>query len=365
MVPLQVPAATARKVFILGAGASTADGAPLQAGLFRRYAEIVARNPHGAHAEREGQLRTFFASFWGADIDSPNLATESFPTFEEALGLLQLAEVRGEFFKEFGALPHEGTRAKQIEQHLVETIAQVLDDALRGPSRVHATFVQSLERLTWLDSSDFVSLNYDLLADNALSNAGRAIEYGVRFRGVSAPPRATRLLKPHGSLNWLFCPTCNELDLYPGEKIVADILNGPHLVPCAVCLQPRRPILVPPTFFKAMSNYYLQQIWKSAEEVFFEAQHLIFCGYSFPDADIHFKYLLKRAEMNHSDPARRLEVFIVNEHPGKKDGARDAELERFIRFFRDKGLVRWTNLSFADLARDPVRYADPALWRPA
>ena len=27
-----------------------------------------------------------------------------------------------------------------------------------------------------------------------------------------------QLFKPHGSLNWLFCPTCNELEITPKEK---------------------------------------------------------------------------------------------------------------------------------------------------
>jgi hypothetical protein len=181
-------------------------------------------------------------------------------------------------------------------------------------------------------------------------------------------------------LNWLYCPACSALDLFPGEKIAAQILREPAAMTCHRCQEPRVPIIIPPTLFKVMSNFYLQQTWKKAEEVLRKADHLIFCGYSFPDADLHFKYLLKRAEINrcglhvgstklplshHFPPERQptnLEVFIVNEQHGKKPDAREAEKDRYLRFFRDKPLVHWTKLSFADFAASPASYADPVNW---
>ena len=102
------PAAEARKIVILGAGASAADGAPLQAGLFAKYAEIMRRKRDDVlHPSSEADLRTFFDLFWGVDIDSIDLAAQHFPTFEEALGLLEMADSRGEFFRNFGALQTE------------------------------------------------------------------------------------------------------------------------------------------------------------------------------------------------------------------------------------------------------------------
>src|ERR1019366_6333291 len=95
----------AKKAIILGAGASRADGAPLQADLFRRYAEIIQLDANNlVHAASENKLRTLFSRFWGADIDAKDLDQQRFPTFEEALGLLEMADSRGEFFKEFGGL---------------------------------------------------------------------------------------------------------------------------------------------------------------------------------------------------------------------------------------------------------------------
>jgi len=356
----------ANKVIILGAGASRADWAPLQGDLFRKYAEIVQRDAHNIlHAASEGELRTYFDFFWGADIDAPDLSTQHFPTFEEALGLLELANTRGEFFKSFGGLQTEATRAQEIRGHLVNLIALVLDDSLRLGAHTHDDLVTNLRTAGLMDKTAFLSFNYDLLIDNALSRVlGADPGYAVTFRSpITAAPATTTLLKVHGSLNWLFCPTCNQLDHFPGEKIVADILTDSARMTCAVCQEPRVPIVVPPTFFKVMSNFYLQQIWKKSEEILRDADHLVFCGYSFPDADLHFKYLLKRAEMNQPEhAAKQLEVIVVNENVGKNDEARKAEMDRYLRFFRNKGLVHWTKLSFSDFAAKPERYADPNCW---
>ena len=383
------PPAEARKVVVLGAGASAADGVPLQAGLFAKYAEIMRRKRDDLlHPSSEADLRTFFGLFWGVDLDSDNLAAQHFPTFEEALGLLEMADSRGEFFRNFGALQTEATRAQELRAHLTNLIATVLDHSTTTRPQEHVALIRHLQKTGWLDKTDFISLNYDLLLDNA-SRAVLGVEpdYHVEFSSITEDclPGGTntwkpRLLKIHGSLNWLYCPACSALDLFPGEKIVAQILREPTAMTCHRCQEPRVPILVPPTFFKVMSNFYLQQTWRKAEELLRNADHLIFCGYSFPDADLHFKYLLKREEINryglHGTPtelpvseafppehiASSLEVFIVNEHAGKQPLDRKAEQSRFLRFFRDKPLVHWTKLSFAEFAANPAAYADPANW---
>ena len=371
MRPLLKQPQNANKVIILGAGASAADGAPLQAGLFRRYADIIQRNQANmVHASSESELRTFFTLFWGANIDDPNWTAQHFPTFEEALGLLEMANARGEFFKGFGGLQTEANRGQEMRAHLSNLIAVVLDDALQKAPQTHTNLVAGLRNLQWMDKVAFLSFNYDLLIDNSVRTAlNTEPDYAVSFRSVqnAIPPAAgvkqPLLLKIHGSLNWLYCPTCNQLDCFAGEKIVAQIAYDPMPITCNVCQEPRVPILIPPTFFKVMSNFYLQQIWRKTEEMLREADHVIFCGYSFPDADIHFKYLLKRAEINKPEfSPKHLEVFIINEHPGKSSQQRDDEKNRFLRFFREKGLVRWTKLSFSDFATNPAAYAYSANW---
>ncbi len=368
--PIPPPYDQPLTVIFLGAGASAADGAPIQSKLFPDYFQSAAIQ-NRVDAEMKAALRTYFNRLWGIDVEG-GLADARFPTFEEVLGMLDIAEARGEAFRGFGDDPH-ATGLRELRNHLVALISLILQEKLQGECPNHRRLVQSLRSSGRLESASFVSLNYDILIDNAIERAsiddGRQAlpDYGVEFtpqpnRNGHPFPVASRLLKLHGSLNWLHCPTCNALALFPHHKVAADLPGGPWHFRCSVCHELQQPILIPPTFFKVMSNFFLQQIWKRAEEELRRAGRIVFCGYSFPDADLHVKYLLKRAEVNRNGEAPR--VFIVNEHKNKNDEARRTERERYARFFRRKNDVIWVNASFEDFADRPNVVDDKARCEP-
>ena len=346
-------------MIILGAGASRADGAPLQKELFPSYfSEYRARPVETGLAER---LSHFFDTFFGR-------ADDVYPTFEEALGVLDLALLRGESFR---GLPNTSTKPQiqQTRDDLTLLMARVIDWRLEERNRYHRALVSRLDREGRLRRTCFISLNYDILIDNALIEIypRHDIDYGVDFTnfhvarrraprtevtpgGVDQPwrpPRRTKavsLLKLHGSLNWLYCPACVQLSLTP--KVKGALVDKPE--PCRTCSTDMVPIVIPPTFFKVMSNFYLQQVWHAAEEVLANAKRLYFCGYSFPDADMHVKYLLKRAEVNRSDS--RFEIFVANECVDKRQEERNAEERRFRRYFCDGARVHYKKVSFETFA---------------
>src|SRR5260370_31306158 len=115
-------------VIFLGAGASAAEGAPTQASLFTKYgalAEDLDRKPEFHEMHRE--LATFFDTFFGVDLDHPQGTKRSFPTFEEALGIIELAIQREEQYRGFGSGsgPTDG-RLQALRQHLISLIAIIL-----------------------------------------------------------------------------------------------------------------------------------------------------------------------------------------------------------------------------------------------
>jgi hypothetical protein len=65
------------------------------------------------------ELETFFTFFFKADVDN-HLDTANFPTFEEALGLVDLAITREDSFKDFGnfQLLDQGSRLKAMSTNL-------------------------------------------------------------------------------------------------------------------------------------------------------------------------------------------------------------------------------------------------------
>ena len=364
-----------KTVIFLGAGASAAEGAPVQANLFREYFTSYRRRPEGTvFEEMDGELATYFLCFWGINVDDPNLdlAHTEFPTFEEALGLLEIAESRAEFFKDFSGLYPERTRGREMRSHLVNLIGRILHEKLETSLGHHTVLVSSIKEAGLLPSTTFIGLNYDILIDRAIiSETGSDPDYGVTVepedRQAYGPAEGggqhTKLLKLHGSLNWLLCPTCNVLFFDRYERAAVHLPEHVHRLSCPRCQEPRVPLIVPPTFFKVMSCHFLQCIWRQAEERLKEADRIIFCGYSFPDADVHLKYLLKRAEMNRPGGIQEApKVFIVNEHAGKRRSARRQECQRYQRFFRNKGLVHWTKLSFEDFALHPESVEEPSQW---
>ena len=74
------------EVIFLGAGASAADGAPIQSKLFKDY---FSNGPHQDAINDD--LSQFFKDFFGIDT-TLNIDGVEFPTFEEILGT-QLSEL--------------------------------------------------------------------------------------------------------------------------------------------------------------------------------------------------------------------------------------------------------------------------------
>lgn len=338
-------------VIILGAGASAADGAPLQSGLFRSY----FNHRHIQDDDLSNNLKRFFLDFFGIDVANLHEDTE-YPTFEEILGVLELAIARGESFKHYPLLP-ASPKIQTVRENMVFLIARILKETLGGGRSNHDALMRCLARQRTLKKTAFVSFNYDILIDNAITDFHDTVDldYGVQFTNFGRrndwhKPRTDRsilLYKLHGSLNWLYCPTCVTLTITPKEKAVSTLVESP--VPCGACESNMIPIVIPPTFFKVMSNYYLQQIWRRAEDTLTAANRLIFCGYSFPDADIHIKYLLKRVELNKGNTP---EIFILNNHPEKEDFQKVQEESRYRRFFSRKDKIHYLDFSFAEFCQN-------------
>jgi hypothetical protein len=96
-----------------------------------------------------------------------------------------------------------------------------------------------------------------------------------------------------------------------------------------------------------MANFHLRAVWRQAEVAFTQASRIVFCGYSLPDADMHVKYMLKRAEVNRGTTS---DVYVVNHHTGKDAQQGDEEASRYRRLFNDPKRVRYTRLSFPEFA---------------
>ncbi len=339
-------------IIFLGAGASRAEGAPLQADLFKEYFKLCKPTLDSRPGEKTlyNRMRKFFSDFFGININIDNLDKVSFPTFEEALGILEIAIRREELFRGWiSASANSDIKIQRYRQSLIYLIGTVLERALRGKATYHRRLVQQLQNQKRLIQTAFISVNYEILIDNAIMESEH-IDYGVPTL-KSQNPYSEHLMIPnkepicvyklHGSLNWLYCPTCISLTITPFTKSGAELVHESKL--CEKCMSKVVPIIVPPTFFKVMSNHFLEQIWYKTDELLRTARRIIFCGYSFPDADIHIRYLLKRAELYQT---RGLEIYVINYHNSKTVEEARNEVNRYKRFFKNKGSVHYLQGSF-------------------
>ena len=142
----------------------------------------------------------------------------------------------------------------------------------------YASLLRTLKSSDDLTSTTFISFNYEILLDNALTelrrNRGLDLDYGIDFENFKFPPEnedawnaprfcpSLQLLKLHGSLNWLYCPSCTSLTLTPKEKGVAWIVGDPTRAMCNRCKTLSVPLIIPPTYFKAMANFHLRSVWR-------------------------------------------------------------------------------------------------------
>jgi len=350
-----------KTAIFLGAGASASEGAPIQTNLFCDYFKLIKSRGKHRSREHEKKLANFFDLMFDIDVHNGNLDTAIFPTFEEALGILDLADLKNEAFKDFPNINFSANsgRIKFLRLYLVFLMADIINESLKKGKNIHRNLIKKLDTGNQIENTIFVTTNYDILCDNALLDLfpGKKVDYGVDFinykEGSFYRPdlNSIKLYKLHGSLNWLYCPTCNNLRITPYEKGVYKIMVDPSQSVCTRCRTVYSPIIVPPTFYKDLSKVFLNEVWNKAENELLDVQHIIFCGYSFPDADIHIKYLLKRIQKNRRRPDE-LKFSVINNHTGKKKETKKEEENRYKRFLGAN--ANYTDLTFEQFANDPL-----------
>ena len=126
----------------------------------------------------------------------------------------------------------------------------------------------------------------------------RIVSTHIKAKGY----RNIKLLKLHGSMNWLTCPYCGRVFVdYKQDIAVDEMLTVCY---CPLCYKEfegnidspqMHSMLITPTFLKDLNNLHIKNIWHNALIDLTEAKKVVFIGYSFPDADFEMRCLLKKA----------------------------------------------------------------------
>lgn len=332
-------------VYIFGAGASkaVANRAPLMKDFLSSAFETFPNDP------RIRKVRDFVCDFYPGRpwADGAHIL---WPRLEDLLSQLDLSIAQNRPLSPY----HTVSMVQELREHVVYLIARVLQEKL-GSLDDPAT--RDFVRHVLQEKDTIISLNYDIILDNALLEERGQVNYGTEVRLVSKVHRRWRgvdpqknipvpLYKLHGSLNWLYCPLCQALDITEGQKGALFTFYDEQPVQCVHCGCLYETLIITPTLLKSYANGLLVEVWRRAEQRVTRADHLVFIGYSLPDADIEIKCMIKHATYNSALRRAgnlRPRVTVVDIEPS------DSELEgRYRRLF---GEIEYLSMGFVEYVR--------------
>ncbi len=321
-------------VFVFGAGASAADGVPLQRDILPLV--MTSDDPHIRDTLVGSGARDFVESWFGGEVDSG-----LYPSLEEVFGLLDFQIGQGESLHGDWA----ASSLPSVRRAIVACIHHVIHANTRGAARTYGRFwelVASLNR-----NVSVVTLNYDVRLEAAFDRlyAKEAlIDYCIPLINYDMPkgvpgffwwtdpkkpvtlfgpeiPTPIKVLRIHGSLTWKYCSVCRGVLLTPWETAIDLELDSFTWTHGASCDEPEstfelvcpydaatfEPLILPPSHIKHWAHPALTPLYSESMRELREARHVVFVGYSFPEADVHIRSLLERsigsAQVTVVDPA--------------------------------------------------------------
>lgn len=360
---------TEKTVYILGAGFSAPAGGPKQESLLKLAFDLPETEPRIQESKEAlldflvNVLNVAPSSVHGISLediytpidrcvaDGVSLRNITPAKLQDIRGqmeyLISLAIDRAFNFTPYGAKQY----VREFANFLVQK-ASVRAAKARGTSDANAA--------KEYDPCSVISLNWDIVLDKCLFQAlGEhdnwetggyepigVVDYccyissigsgGERIRSglwtLGARGYNVKLLKIHGSMNWLQCSNCQRLFVsFEGKVNIPNFINKEKCHHCKrydieATLQGS---LIMPTFLKDLSNFQIKLVWQNAAVELMEAKKLVFIGYSLPHADFEFRQLLSR--MVH----KKAEVDVVLYDDGTSDGSRryNEECQRYGQFF--------------------------------
>lgn len=307
-------------VFILGAGCSQEDGAPLVNDFFDvAFSDRIIYDLERYDSESIQELKTFRKEHL------PNSNVEELFSFIDMqskvktinISDLELADIRGYLIRLINL-----------------TLKKSLENKKDTTSKKFIVKVKSI--IESMDNPSLITFNWDLLLDNALirhpSGGTYQLDYGVDFEVIEGRKKTAPcnrkgqipLYKLHGSLNWIKC-SCGRKYFKFQEKVGIDYVG--KVRENFVCPYKKRkekhdlsPMLVPPTFLKLSDASFdeIKKIWLWAKKDLIKAEKIIIIGYSLPDNDIPFKLYFRNAlveNLNNENKVKGLKIDIVNYIP--------------------------------------------------
>lgn len=338
-------------VYVLGAGFSMNAGAPSQGQLIKEIYKLKTTYTKSSQAQVQKWVEQF-DSFLKNTLQVSEGEINNY-TLEDIYTPLDKSISENISFRQH--TPKELTELRDIFNRLIVlAVRGAIEHSNKKKDSIN-NFARHLVELSReriknekSDNVAVITTNWDIMLDNMVHSimSKETRPKGLPFSGVvdyccyissldknddSIKPGLyaigkgrynTKILKLHGSLNWMQCPRCQRLYVKFYEK-----WNGGYIFDKKYCRHCDSNFgvkgeesnllttnLIMPTFLKNLNNIQNKLIWQNAGIELSEANKVVFLGYSLPQADFEFKQLLSR--MIRKD-AKIEAVLVENDNPNK------------------------------------------------
>lgn len=294
-------------VVIFGAGATKACGGSLTNDILPHAFELQDKNSTIFVDRYFDVIRDFLQESFYLPTEPWERETFKYPPLPLLLSLIDTAIDR----KDSMSARWNTAELSKVRHALEYLIFAVLEYDLRkidGAMNFYQTFLDKLCKQE--NALTVISFNYDVIVDNALIKiTGELPDYGcdIEIRNKKYRAGAAKLYKPHGSLNWMFCPRCQRLELAvssesfskaPGTYKALNLFSLENYynvgLSCPNCNASFCPIMITPTHLKDYRNPHIARVWHQAGQALRRAGKVYVIGYSLPDDDLEVIYLLKQ-----------------------------------------------------------------------
>jgi hypothetical protein len=293
---------TPKETIVIGAGLSRAFGLPLATELLPQMMRWCHANGKSASLQPINRFLTFFyPGYTGTGT--------YYPLAEDVLGMLDTAEDYQAIRSDSIGYKWRGDSISQIRVRFTKLLAQYLWSFQSELNKSGFSTLEPLRRFVRRNRTRvvYVTFNYDLLLESALSLEG--IPYSYRLDPTSA---CVTVLKPHGSINW-FIRTSGKMftqadwtDFGPHISLFNPLL--PETLPFYSSTW-KQVAIIAPTPNKEILLPEMKKAWTAFSSAVHAAPSLLSIGYSLPDADRLARLVLQRAGPVHSQSRR---ITVVN-----------------------------------------------------
>jgi hypothetical protein len=346
-------------LFVFGAGATRGSSfvkptIPCLPPLDRDFFTMLQRIRNRKHQELVTDVLRDVVDLFGPNFE---VTMESvFTTVEHTRRMIALTG---------NTLDFNGGELEEISDRLRQAIAAVFEESLCVQKSGRATLNprvcsthSKFVRKCLMRQDTIISFNYDCLLDFTLKsmgddkwNAHRGYGFklgpgGKRLSGddfwqpdsPSPADETVKLLKLHGSLHF-------QIDDLDDANSPVRLKNRPYTKQKGEV----KFSIIPPEWHKRFDRGVFGHLWKSASDAIYDAEHIVFVGYSLPQTDLHSTALFRTSVKR----GRLRSLVVVNP---------DREARKRTRTVLQRGLTAQTRvLSFESLAE--FLTLDPSTWR--